>query len=104
MQVSERWETTDSSIYINMNFTETREAVNFTHSGEQILNMTLINTLNSLQETGDNYVRNDTETREIDFVVNGKNSAKNDITMLGLRCISGTCPLDEIEELELEDG
>lgn len=32
VDVSERWESTDDTILINMNFTETREAVNFTYA------------------------------------------------------------------------
>lgn len=30
IQLSDRWETTDSNILINMNFTDVREAINFT--------------------------------------------------------------------------
>ena len=44
IEVSERWQDTDRDIFINMNFTETREAINFTSnygSGEQIMNKTL---------------------------------------------------------------
>lgn len=107
MEVSERWEPTDSNIFINMNFTETREAVNITThygAGEQIMNKTLIEKSTTALETGDNWILNDTETREINFVVNGKNPDKNNILFEGLRCISGVCTLDSIEEVELEEG
>ena len=90
-----------------MNFTETREAVNITTnygSGEQIMNYTMITKMTADLETGDNAIFNDTETREINFVVNGKNPDKNEILFEGLRCISGVCTLDDIEELELEEG
>ena len=33
-EMSERWEETDLNTFFNMNFTETREAVNFTSNGE----------------------------------------------------------------------
>jgi hypothetical protein len=44
IQVSERWEPTDLNTFFNMNFTETREAVNFTDStsGEQIMDKSLL--------------------------------------------------------------
>ena len=34
IEVSERWQETDSNVMFNMNFTETREAINFTANGE----------------------------------------------------------------------
>ena len=68
------------------------------------MNTTLITKSNVALETGDNWVRNDTETRYIDFVVNGKNSAKSKILMEGLRCLTGVCPLDEVIEYPIEDG
>lgn len=49
-------------------------------------------------------VWNDTEVREIEFAVSGNDPDRSSITMLGLRCISGSCPLDEIEEVALEEG
>ena len=89
-----------------MNFTETREAINFTsiRSREQIMNKTLWDNTAAERETGDNIIFNDTETREFEFVVNGKNCEKNDILMEGLICISGVCTLDAIEEVELMEG
>lgn len=53
-------------------------------------------------ETGDNWILNDTETREINFVVNGKNPERSQILMEGLRCISGTCALDLVEDAPIE--
>lgn len=81
-----------------MNFTETREAINFTSSGKQLHNTTLWEKMTTELESGDNIVFNDTETREFEFVLNGRNSAKSNIRMQGLRCISGFCPLDEVIE------
>jgi len=36
---------------------------------------------NSLLESGDNYLVNDTAVREINFVLNGRNPKKNEILM-----------------------
>ena len=90
----------------NMNFTETREAINFTsiNTGHQIMNKTYLDKTFTELETGDNIVYNDTETREFDFIVNGKNPDKNEILMEGLRCISGVCALEEVIEVELMEG
>lgn len=61
------------------------------------------NSLNDLQ-TGDNLILNETDIREINFVVNGKNLDKTQIRMQGLKCISGTCPRDDVDdEAELGD-
>ena len=109
IEVSDQWETDDSNVYINMNFTETREAVNFTtnyggSNSVQIMNGTLYDKMTDELVTGDNIVFNDTETREFEFVINGKNSENQNILMEGLRCISGSYPLDDIVEVELEAG
>ena len=87
-----------------MNFTETREAVNFTSNGEQILNKTLLNVATTEAPAGANVVWNDTEVREIEFTVSAKDPLRTSVTMLGLRCIEGTCPLEGIEEVPLEAG
>ena len=55
-------------------------------------------------ETGDNWIRNETDIREINFVVNGRNPDRSEIRMQGLKCISGTCTLESVEEVELEEG
>ena len=107
IEVSERWEETDRDVFFNMNFTETREAINFTSSygsGEQMHNMTLWEHTTLERESGDNIVLNDTETREFEFVINGHNPAKREILMEGLRCISGVCALEEVIEVPLMEG
>ena len=63
-----------------MNFTETREVLNFTTqfgSGDLIANGTLTSIAEADRQTGDNIVYNDTETREFEFVINGKNTARS---------------------------
>lgn len=68
------------------------------------MNETLIKKSTTALETGDNWILNDTETREINYVVNGKNPERTEILFEGLRCISGVCTLDEVVEVELEEG
>jgi hypothetical protein len=85
-EVNENWETTDHNVLINMNFTETREVMNVTTgygSGDLIANATLTSKASSDWQTGDNICYNDTETREFEFVINGKNSSKSEITIKG---------------------
>jgi hypothetical protein len=107
IEVSERWQPTDKNTHFNMNFTETREAVNFTTEyggGIQIMDKSLIERRSSDIESGDNWVRNETEIREFNFVINGRNPDRREIRMQGLRCISGECTLEEVVEVELEEG
>jgi len=47
---------------------------------------------------------NDTETREFEFVVNGKNPDKSKLKLEGLRCITGVCQLDDVIEVPLMEG
>ena len=56
------------------------------------------------RESGDNIVLNDTEIREFEFVVNGKNPDKNKLKLEGLRCLTGVCNLDDVVEVPLMDG
>jgi hypothetical protein len=104
-EVSENWESTDHKIMINMNFTETREVMNVTTnygSGDLIANATLTTKAESDWQTGDNICYNDTETREFEFVINGKNSSKNEIQIDGHQCFFGECALGGIDEFGLE--
>ena len=99
--LSERWEPTDKNMMINMNYTETREAINVTMrtgAKSQIMEGTInelyvqnfINAPDTL-ETGDNYLMNDTDVREFEFAINGKNPEKRLMELKGLKCISGVC-------------
>ena len=67
-------------------------------------NKTLWDKTSLTLESGDNIVFNDTETREFEFVINGRNPAKSDILMEGLRCISGVCDLGDVIEVPLMEG
>ena len=105
LQASERWETDDEPIFMVFNFTESREAVNFTSSGNsQNMNETLINKLTQDLVTGDNWVKNDTDTRTFEFIINGKDPSYNNLNVRPLECIPGVCALEAIEEVELESG
>jgi len=54
--------------------------------------------------TGDNWVRNETEIRTFEFVVNGKLPENSLLKVEPLECISGTCTLAAVDEVELEEG
>ena len=43
LDLSSRWKDTDKDIYLIMNFTDVREAVEVITAGEKIANMTLVN-------------------------------------------------------------
>ena len=97
---SERWLDTDLPTFFSLNFTDSREAVNFTDlsNNEQIMNDTMVT---DPFEFGQNRVLNDTETRQIDFVVSGVPAERNSIIMRGLRCLSGTCNLVNIIDVPI---
>jgi hypothetical protein len=104
-EVSENWETTDHNVLINMNFTETREVMNVTTdygAGDLIANTTLTTKASTAWQTGDNICYNDTDTRQFEFVINGKNSSKSEILINGHQCFYGECSLGEIDEFGLE--
>lgn len=78
-EMSEHWTENDGNIIINMNFTDVREAVNFTTNygkGVQIENTTLITKQAANLLLADNIVYNDTDTREFTFVVNYKDPSR----------------------------
>mmetsp|Transcript_29266 Transcript_29266/g.28405 ORF Transcript_29266/g.28405 Transcript_29266/m.28405 type:complete len:216 (-) Transcript_29266:2472-3119(-) len=96
--LSNRWENSDLEIELVMNFTDKRENVEFYSGGSMIDNETF---LNDVRKTGDNWVLNDTETRLIYAVANGKDHERNVVEMVGIRCY-GAC-LPSIEEVIVED-
>jgi len=72
-EMSERWETDDLNVYFVHNFTDVREAVYFDIDADE--NQRMANdTYNEAypMNSGQNLVLNDTDTREIYFVANGK--------------------------------
>ena len=49
-------------------------------------------------------MRNETEIRTFEFIINGKEESSKKLKVEPLICIHGTCVLEEVEEVELEDG
>jgi co-chaperonin GroES (HSP10) len=88
ISLSNRWNTTDKGIYLVMNFTDVREKIEVITGGEIIENMTLVNKTAPLLQTGDNIIYNDTATREIHLMINGRNMTRNKIKLVGYRCVS----------------
>ena len=86
-----------------MNFTDTRARVNFTTGGALQPNETLTTKAESLLETGDNIVYNDTAAKELQFVVNGRNSSKSSLLIVGERCI-GSCSSGIGPDAPVEDS
>ena len=54
--------------------------------------------------SGDNWVRNETDIRTWEMVINGKEESSRFLLVEPLECIQGTCTLEEVVEVELEDG
>jgi len=94
LELSKYWFTTDNLISFNMNFTDVREEVRFTTEygqGDVIPNNTLAVAPQD-QELGDNFVFNDTDTREFEFVVNYKNVTRGrKLLIQGFKCLDNIC-------------
>jgi len=95
--LSNRWTASDSDIELVMNFTDKRENVEFWAGSSQIANETF---LNNVRYSGDNWVLNDTATRKIFAVANGKDHSRNQVTMKGIRCYGSCLPV--IEDVVVE--
>lgn len=92
------WDETDLDIEFEMPHYDVREAVYVDdNQGLRIENNTL-----GTNSFGDNLVRNDTETRRINMIINGDNNDINRMTLTGIRCIGGCTP-DVPEEIPMED-
>jgi hypothetical protein len=111
IEVSERWQPEDKSIFFNTNYTDFREGMNITTgygNGYQIqegglrkngeLNLDLKDIDASL-ESGENAFNGTYPTdygREFNFIINGKNPDRNRLRIEGLRCIEGKCPVPKL--------
>ena len=73
-----------------MNFTDVRVKVEVITGNDIIENTTLTTKAASQLQTGDNIIYNDTETRQIHLHVNGKNKTRQNVRIVGYRCI-GSC-------------
>jgi hypothetical protein len=103
VELSDNWEPQDDSVIINMNFTDVREAINFTTDygkGEQIPNKTYGNKKRGKHALGDNIVFNDTKKREFKFVLNYKDEDRGkNLRIESLRCIHRDCNIKAIEKV-----
>ena len=108
VEISERWKPTDLDTFFVFNYTESREAVNFTNNygnkpSVQIANGTLETKAPADYVSGDNLVKNHTDIRTFEFVVNGKAPANRLLKVQPLMCITGVCALAAVEEKKLEN-
>jgi len=106
IEVSEMWDTNDKDIRMIWNHTEKREAVNITsHYGGADTILVNNNTLTTLStwSSGDFQMRNATEVREFEILINGKDATRNNLLVTPLECILGKCKLDNVDELDLPD-
>lgn len=76
------------------NFTDVRAAINITdQKGNLIANRTFIDKAEADLVNGDNVIYNQTDVREFNFVINGKNKDERTyLTILGIRCIFNCTP------------
>jgi hypothetical protein len=83
-------------------FYETRETITFTSANS---GLQANNTLHDEQDSdlifGSNAVYTDVDTREMHFMVNGRDGSPS-MTMEGFRCPDDGCELDPVEEEEPE--
>jgi hypothetical protein len=76
IDLSPEQKVTDDDIYIIHNFTDARARIDFIANGDLMLNETLLMKKTTLRESGSNVVYNDSNTREMHYIVNGRNSSK----------------------------
>lgn len=105
LTMSKKWEDTDKSIYLVHNFTDVRAAVTSKFNGQLVDNNTIPANVADYK-AGQNLILNDTATREVHLIVNGKGQGANptlesDIYLEGVRCI-GSCNEDIVEVDEPE--
>lgn len=99
------WNTeNEGGLWFVMPHYDVREAVYVDdNNGYRHLNDTIGGAANiPYLEMGDNVIYNDTDTREINFIINGKDYYTERLSFEGVRCIGQCQPPIEDEELELE--
>lgn len=92
IDLSPHWKPTDKDVYFIHNFTDVRAQIDFLTGGENIKNETILTTNNAPKQTGVNIVYNDTATREVHFLINGKNASRKSINLVGYRCVGPCIP------------
>jgi hypothetical protein len=96
------WKPTDKDVYIIHNFTDVRAKIDFLTGGDNIKNGTLLSTNSSIRQFGANVLYNDTATREIHYLINGKNPSRTSLVMNTYRC-DGPC-MAAIADVAIEDN
>ena len=102
INLSPHWKTTDKDVYFIHNFTDVRAKIDFLTGGDNIQNETILNTNNAPKQTGVNIVYNDTATREVHFLINGKNASRRSINLVCYRCI-GSC-IPTVKKVAIENN
>lgn len=97
---SPHWKATDKDVYFIHNFTDVRAKVDFLTGGDNIQNQTILATNNAPKQTGVNIVYNDTATREIHYIINGKNASRTSLIMQCHRCIGPCIPAVQNQLIE----
>ncbi|TNV88211.1 hypothetical protein FGO68_gene8985 [Halteria grandinella] len=90
VNLSEWWQPGDRGITYVHNFTDVRAKVEFVSGGESVGNGTLLSQDGSVLQTGANVVYNDTANRQIQFLINGKNTSRKMLSLQTYRCV-GPC-------------
>ena len=88
--LSEKWTPNDLDTIFAINFTDVRAQVNFTVNGQLMPNNSFFLNDSANHQFGANVVYNDTPTREMFFLINGKNSSKWGLQLTTARCV-GPC-------------
>ena len=83
------WNDDDKNIEFEMPFYDQREAVYVDdNEGQRIANSTTtLDLTSSTAKFGDNQIRNATETRRINMIINGKDEDIYRMTLTGIRCV-----------------
>jgi hypothetical protein len=104
-ELSPLWAPTDQNVDIVTNFTDVRMAVNFTDNhGDFILNRTLLRAPEKMV-TGMNVIYNQTEVREIHWVINGKHDrTQTRWDLEGFRCVQNDILLWKCKDEEIDEG
>lgn len=98
------WDEDDLDIEFELPFYDVRVAVHVDDNlGNRIPNNTIADGVNTagITDMGDNLIRNDTETRRINFRMNGDTPDVHRLTLTGVRCIGGCTP-DVPDDVDIE--
>lgn len=87
--ISSRWQPTDKNIKIMTNFTDAREAFNVTDQKKNAIANETFNKAEADLVNGDNVIYNQTDKRELHFVVNGKNKdERTNLKITAIKCLA----------------